>query len=272
MDFKTLIQYLSAIALALFFLIYLPWTYLSAEVLANVGLTWLYYFTLVIGILFPMYYAIGKENTAWICLGLSLILNSIIWMVLDAAQAVAAILVLIVGLLFFIAPFIENRVGNWDLIKNVFHFLKGLLLVLAVAFYANFNMDAMIGNTSANHIMPQFIYMGGGIMIAFAFILMCYGLFNILKMYTGEKVGGFFGDLAKVFYMLMVLVFLLGVLFNATSYAPLASILNYWGYAGPSASIDFFAGMAGVGNSNLGAILLIILFIYGMGKIVKKFE
>jgi len=272
MDFKTLIQYLSAIALALFFLIYLPWTFLSAEVIANVGLTWLYYFTLVIGLLFPMYYAIGKENTAWICLGLSLILNSIIWMVLDAAQAVAAILVLIVGLLFFIAPFIENRVGNWDLIKNVFHFLKGLLLVLAVAFYANFNMDDMIGNTSANHIMPQFIYMGGGIMIAFAFILMCYGLFNILKMYTGEKIGGFFGDLAKVFYMLMVLVFLLGVLFNATSYAPLASIFNYWGYTGPSASIEFFAGMAGVGNSNLGAILLIILFIYGMSKIVKKFE
>ncbi|MHA1963846.1 MAG: hypothetical protein ACXACG_06420 [Candidatus Thorarchaeota archaeon] len=268
-DFKTLIQYLSAIALALFFLIYLPWTYLSDAVLANAGLTWVYYFTLVIGLLFPMYYAIGKENTAWICLGLSLILNSIIWMALDAAQILAAVLVLLTGLLFFIAPFIENRIGNWDLMKNVFHFLKGLFLVLAVAAYAGGDLNAMIGNTSANHIMPQFIYMGGGIMIAFAFILLCYGLFNIFKMYLGDTVGGYFGDLSKVFYMLMVLVFLLGVVFNATSYP----FLNPWGYTlGTSASIDFFAGLWTVGNSNLGAILLIILFIYGMGKIVKKFE
>ena len=73
--------------------------------------------------------------------------------------------------------------------------------------------------------------------------------------------------------MLMVLVFLLGILINVTSYAPLASVFNYWTYAtGTSASIDFFVGIAGVGNSNLGAILLIILFIYGMSKIVKKFE
>ena len=269
MDFKTLIQYLSAIALALFFLIYLPWTYLSDAVLANAGLTWVYYFTLVIGLLFPMYYAIGKENTAWMCLGLSLILNSVIWMALDAAQILAAILVLLAGLLFFIAPFIENRIGNWDLVKNVFHFLKGLFLVLAVAVYAGGNLDLMIGNTSANHIMPQFIYMGGGIMIAFAFILMCYGLFNIFKMYMGEKIGGYFGDLAKVFYMLMVLVFLLGIVYNGTAYP----ILNAWGYTlGTSASIDFFAGLWALGNSNLGAILLIILFIYGMGKIAKKFE
>ena len=268
-DFNTLIQYLSAIALALFFLIYLPWTYLSDAVLANVGLTWVYYFTLVIGLLFPMYYAIGKENTAWLCLGLSLILNSIIWMALDATQIVAAILVLITGLLFFITPFIENRVGNWDLVRNLFHFLKGLFLVLAVVFYANFDLNAMIGTTSANHIMPQFIYMGGGIMIAFAFILMCYGLFNILKMYLGETVGRYFGDLAKVFYMLMVLVFLLGIVYNATAY----TFLNPWGYAtGTSASIDFFAGLSALGVTNLGAILLIILFIYGMSKIVKKFE
>ena len=268
MDFKVLIQYLSAIALALFFLIYLPWTYLSAAVLANAGLTWIYYFTLVIGLLFPMYYAIGKENTAWMCLGLSLILNSIIWMALPAANLVAAILVLLTGLLFFIAPFIESRVGNWDLMKNVFHFLKGLFLVLAVAFYANFNLDAMIGNTSANHIMPQFIYIGGGIMVAFAVTLMMYGLFNIFKMFLGDKIGAFFGDLAKIFYMLMVLVFLLGILYNVTAYPG----FNYWAYAGPSASIDFFAGLSGLGNSNLGAILLIILFIYGMGKIAKKFE
>jgi len=273
-DFKTLIQYLSAIALALFFLIYFPWTYLSGAVLTNAGLTWVYYFTLVIGLLFPMYYAIGKENTAWLCLGLSLILNSIIWMALDAAQIGAAILVLLTGLLFFIAPFIENRVGNWDLVKNIFHFLKGLFLVIAVALYAGFNLDAMIGDMSANHVMPQFIFMGGGIMIAFAFTLMCYGLFNIFKMFLGEKVGGFFGDLAKIFYMLMVLTFLIGILFNATSYISTGLIrTDPWSaYPFASGSLQFFAGLFNLGYSNLGAILLIIIFIYGMGKIASKFE
>ncbi|MFW9806437.1 MAG: hypothetical protein ACFFFK_06880 [Candidatus Thorarchaeota archaeon] len=276
-SFKTLIQYLSAVALAIFFLIYLPWTFLSDAVLANVGLTWVYYFTLVLGLLFPMYYAIGKENTAWMCLGLALMLNSIIWMAIDAAQIGAAFLVLITGFLFFIAPFLENRLGNWDLVKNVFHFLKGLFLVLAVALYANFNMDAMIGDMSANHIMPQFIFMGGGIMIAFAFTLMCYGLFNIFAMFLGEKVGAFFGDLAKIFYMLMVLTFLLGILFNGTSYIhniALGAPMNPWGATLPftSGSINFFAGLFALGNSNLGAILLLILFIYGMEKIAKKFE
>ncbi|MFW9794215.1 MAG: hypothetical protein ACFFEE_07935 [Candidatus Thorarchaeota archaeon] len=274
-DMKTLIQYLSAIALALFYLIYLPWTYMSSAVLADVMLTWVYYFTLVIGLLFPMYYAIGKENMAWICLGLSLIINSIIWMVLEAAQVAAAAMILIVGFLFFIGPFLENRVGNWDLVRNFFHFLKGLFLLLAVALYANFVIDAMIGDMSANHIMPQFIYMGGGIMVAFAVTLMLYGLFNILKMYTGDTIGGYFGDLAKIFYMLMVLVFLLGIVFNGTGYiVGLLGPANPWSATLPfaSGSIDFFAGLYLLGNSNLGGILLIILFIYGMGKIAGKFE
>ena len=274
-DIKTLIQYLSAIALALFYLIYLPWTYLSMAVLADPMLTWVYYFTLVIGLLFPMYYAIGKENMGWICLGLSLILNSVLWMALDAAQVGAAAMILIVGLLFFIGPFLKERVGNWDLVRNLFHFLKGLFLVLAVALYANFNIDAMIGATSANHIMPQFIFIGGGIMVAFAVTLMMYGLFNIFKMYTGDTLGGYFGDLSKIFYMLMVLTFLLGIIFNGTGY-----IVGFLGPANPwavtlpfaSGSLDFFAGLYLLGNSNLGGILLIILFIYGMGKIAAKFE
>ncbi len=271
-DWKTLIQYMSAIALALFFLIYLPWTYLSAAVLADPVLTWVYYFTLVIGLLFPMYYAIGKENMAWFCLGLALILDSILWMVVQAAQAAAAAMFLIVGVLFFIAPFLENRMKNWDLIKNIFHFLKGLFIVLGVALYANFDLNAMIGTTSANHVMPPFIYMGGGIMVVFGVCLLVYGLFNILKMYLGDKIGGFFGDLAKIFYMLMVLVFLLGITYNIVYYAPYGILLNYWAYAGPSASIDFFRNMSVLGTTNLGAILLIMLFIYGMGKIAKKFE
>jgi hypothetical protein len=183
-------------------------------------------------------------------------------------------MILIVGILFFIGPFLENRVGNWDLVRNAFHFLKGLFLVLAVALYANFDLDAMIGVTSANHIMPQFIYMGGGIMVAFAVTLLLYGLFNIFKMYTGDTVGGYFGDLAKIFYMLMVLVFLLGITYNGVSYAVSAFFTNPWSATLPwtSGSIGFFAGMYSLGTSNLGGILLIILFIYGMGKIASKFE
>lgn len=273
-DFKTIVQFMSAIALAIFYLIYLPWTYLSAQVLANAGLTWIYYFTLVLGLLFPMYYAIEKETMAWLCLGLSLILNSAIWMALDPLSAIPAVLVLLVGLLFFIGPFLEERVGNWDLVKNIFHFLKGLFLVLAIAFFANFNLDLMIGNTSANHIMPQFIFLGGGIMVAFAVCLMAYGLFNIFKMFLPEKIGGYFGDLAKIFYMLMVLCFLIGITFNVITYSYFAYFANYWAATLPwtSGSIGFFAGMYSLGNSNLGAILLIILYIYGMAKIAKKFE
>jgi hypothetical protein len=266
---KTLIQYLSAIALAIFYLIYLGWTALSASVLADPLWIWVYYFTLVIGLLFPMYYAIGKENIAWWCLGLSLLLNSIAWMVLRAAEAAAAAMFLIVGLLFFIAPFLESRMKNWDLTKNLFHFLEGLFIVLGIALFANFDLNAMIGNTSANHVMPQFIYMGGGIMIAFAVCLLLYGLFNIFKMYTGEKIGGYFGDLSKIFYMLMVLVFLLGITYNVIYYPG----VDHWAYvAGTSASMDFFRNMSLLGVGNLGAILLIILYIYGMGKIAKKFE
>ena len=268
-DFKTIVQYMSAIALAIFYLIYLPWTFLSFAMLSQAGLIWIYYFTLVLGLLFPMYYAIGQEKMAWICLGLTLILNSVLWMLVDATQAIAAVLVLIVGVLYFIAPLLEDRMGNWDMIKNVFHFLKGLLLVLAIAFYAAFNLDAMIGITSANHIMPSFIFIGGGLMVAFAVCLMVYGLFNLFKMFLPETIGGFFGDLAKIFYMLMVLVFLLGILYNVTAYP----FFNAWAYtAGTSASMDFFAGLIGLGVSNLGAILFIILFIYGMAKIAKKFE
>ena len=274
-DFKTIIQYMSAIALAIFYLIYLPWTYLSAAVLTNAGLTWIYYFTLVLGLLFPMYYAIEKETMAWICLGLSIIVNSAIWMALEPLMAIPAVLVLVVGLLFFIGPFLEERVGNWDLVKNLFHFLKGLLLVIAIFLYAGpLGIDGMIGNTSMNHIMPQFIFLGGGIMAAFAVCLMIYGLFNIFKMFLPETIGGYFGDLAMIFYMLMVLTFLIGITFNALTYSYFAYFANYWTATIPwtSGSIGFFAGMYNLGNSNLGAILLIILYIYGMAKIAKKFQ
>ncbi|MGY5859866.1 MAG: hypothetical protein RTU63_10895 [Candidatus Thorarchaeota archaeon] len=267
-DFKTIVQYMSAIALAIFYLVYLPWTYLSMAMLAEAGLIWIYYFTLVIGLLFPMYYAIGQEKMAWMCLGLTIILNSVLWLIVEAAQALPAVLVLIVGVLYFLAPLLEDRMGNWDMIKNVFHFLKGLLLVLAIFLYAG-TIDGMVGITSMNHIMPSFIFIGGGLMVAFAVCLMVYGLFNLFKMFLPGKIGEIFGDLGKIFYMLMVLVFLLGILYNVSAYP----FLNAWVYTlGTSASIDFFAGLYALGVGNLGAILFIILFIYGMAKIAKKFE
>ncbi|MGY5872952.1 MAG: hypothetical protein RTV72_11945 [Candidatus Thorarchaeota archaeon] len=269
-DFKTIVQYMSAIALAIFYLVYLPWTFLSFAMLSEAGLIWIYYFTLVLGLLFPMYYAIGQEKMAWMCLGLTLILNSVLWLMVEAAQALPAVLVLIVGVLYFLAPLLEDRMGNWDMIKNVFHFLKGLLLVLAIFLYAGAaGIDGMIGVTSMNHVMPSFIFIGGGLMVAFAVCLMIYGLFNLFKMFLPGQIGDIFGDLGKIFYMLMVLVFLLGILYNVSAYP----FLNPWLYTyGTSASIDFFAGLNGLGVGNLGAILFIILFIYGMAKIAKKFE
>jgi hypothetical protein len=185
---------------------------------------------------------------------------------------------LILGLLFFIGPLVEPRMSNWDLWKNVFHILKGFFMILAAGFYANWSsLDALVGETSWNHVLPQFIYLGGGIAVVFGFVLLAYGLFNILSMITGDKLGAFMSDLAKIFYMLMVLVFLLGVTYNATSYiSTLFAIapVNPWGVALPfdSASIGFFGGMFGLGSSNLGAILLIVVFLYGMSKIVKKYE
>lgn len=268
-DFKTLIQYLSSIALVLFFLIYMPWTALSA-LTTDPGLIWIYYFTLVLGLLFPMYYAIGEENMAWYVLGLSILINAGLWMAVEPTQMAAAAMILLVGLLFFIGPLIEPRVGNWDLIKNLFHFLKGLFIVLAAGFQAAWILDDFIGVTSINHVMPQFLFIGGGLFVVFGIVLLLYGLFNILTMYMGETIGKYFGQLAKIFYMLMVLVFLLGITYNAIYY-PLAG--NPWGAVLPfPASINFFANMLGLGMSNLGSILLIILYIYGMGKIAEKFQ
>lgn len=269
---KTLVQYMSAIALALFYMMYIPWTSMSAALTNDPTFIWIYYFTLVIGLLFPMYYAIGKENMAWICLGLSIMINSVLWMLLDATAVFPAALVLFAGFLFFLGPIIEGKVGNWDLIKNVFHFLKGLLLVIAIFLFAGAaGLDGMIGASSMNHVMPQFLYVGGGIMVAFAVCLMVYGLFKIFKMFLPEKIGGFFGDLANIFYMLMVISFLLGIVYNISAYPAVSAWVPPY-VTGVSTSMDFFRDMAAIGTGNLGAILLIILFIYGMGKIAKKFE
>ncbi len=265
-NFKTIILYLSAVALVLFYLLYTPWTALSSYAATMGAEVWVYYFALVLGLLFPLYYAIGQENMAWIVFGLAIIVNAIVWLIVVPADAAAAVLILLVGLLYFLAPILEPRMGNWDLIKNIFHILKGLFIILAAGFYANWVLDDFIGTTSINHIMPPFLYMGGGLLVVFGIVLFCYGLFKLFKKYTGETIGKFFGDLAKIFYILMVLVFLLGITYNVTAYV----FLNAWGAVSFPTSIDFFADMAIIGVGNLGAILLIVLYIYGMGRIAEK--
>ncbi|MHA1479993.1 MAG: hypothetical protein ACTSQZ_01025 [Candidatus Thorarchaeota archaeon] len=270
MDFKSLIAYLSAVALALFYLVYMPWTAMSAFPM-DVGVLWIYYFTLVLGLLFPLYYAIGKENMAWHVLGLSIILNSVVLMLQTSGNwLIAGVMTLLFGVFVFLGPILEKMMAdNWDMIKNILHILKGLFIILAVAFYADFNMDNMIGNTSFNHAMPQFLFFGGGLFVAFGVILLAYGLFKLLGSFIGGTIADYFGELSKVFYILMVLVFLLGITFNVAYYAGAA---NYWAFVTLPTSIEFFAFLATVGSSNLGAILLIILYIYGMNKIVKKNE
>ncbi len=263
MDTKTMILYLSSIALALFYLVYMPYTALSALV-TDPGLLWIYYFTLVLGLVFPLYYAIGDESTAWICLGLAVILNSVLWMMVQAAQMMAALMTLIVGVLLFLQPILEKRMKNWDLMKNVFHILIGLFIILAAGFYANWLLPAFIGATSYNHYMPQFLFMGGALFVVYAFVLLLYGLFNIIGMKTGGKAKDFIGKLAKLFYMLLVLVYLIGITYNIIAYT---GTFN-WG-AVTATPIVFFAGW-GLGGQVLGSILLLLVYLYGLGKIAEK--
>jgi hypothetical protein len=188
---------------------------------------------------------------------------------MQPAYLISGVMTLLVGLFFFLGPILERMMANnWDLIKNLLHILKGLFIILAVGAYANWDLDAFIGNMSFNHAMPQFLFMGGGLFVAFGIILFAYGLFKILAGYTGDMIGGYFEDLSKVFYILMVLVFLLGITFNVSYYAG----INHWGAASFPTPIEFFSFMWAIGLSNLGAILLLILYIYGMFRIVKKFE
>ncbi|MHA2424883.1 MAG: hypothetical protein ACXAEF_08850 [Candidatus Thorarchaeota archaeon] len=266
-NFKDLILYLSAVALALFYLIYMPWTGMSAIAFDAVTL-WIYYFTLVLGLLFPLYYAIGREDMAWYVLGLSIIFNSVLLILQGGTWVLSGVFILLVGVFFFIGPILEKMMANnWDMIKNVLHILRGLFIILAVGAYAGWDLDLFIGNTSFNHAMPQFLFMGGGLFVAFGIIIFMYGLLKLLAGFLGDTIGGYFKDLANVFYILMVLVFLLGITFNVSYYPG----INHWAAAIPfPTSIQFFANMALVGYSTLGAILLIILYIYGMHKIVEK--
>lgn len=266
MNFKMTILYLSAVVLVLFYLLYTPWTAISAYASGMGAEVWVYYFALVLGLLFPVYYALGHENMAWLVLGLAIIINSIVWMFVEPTAAAEVVLILAIGILFLLDPILELRMDDWELVKNLIHISKGLFAILAAGFYASWVLDDFIGRLSINHIMPPFIYLGGGLFVVFGIVLLAYGLFRLLKMFTGETISKFFDNLAKIFYVLMVIVFLLGITYNVTTYI----FLNAWGAVSFPTSIDFFADMSAVGNSSLGAILLIILYIHGMYRIVEK--
>ncbi len=273
LNVKSLVIYLSGIALAMFFLNYMPWTSLSAfTTTMNPAFQWVYYFAIVIGLLFPLFYSMGEDELAWYCLGLSILVSAIVWMVVQPAQIAAALMTLLLGVFFFITPIVQKRVKNWDLVKNIFHILEGLFIVLATGFYANWILDAFVGYTSYNHVMPQFLFIGGGLTVMFGGILLVYGLFNILTMKTSGVFNNYFGRIAKGFYMLMVVVFLLGILYNEVVYAVAAGVVNPWPQYTPPfpTSIGFFTGLSGLGLTNLGAFLIIMLFVYGMSKIVEK--
>lgn len=108
--FKDIILYLAAVALVLFYLVYMPWTAMSVIADANILSLWMYYFALVLGILFPLYYAIGKENMAWIVLGLSIMVNSLVMFFVPAPNEflLPGVMTLILGLLFLLGPILDS--------------------------------------------------------------------------------------------------------------------------------------------------------------------
>ncbi|MFX1262738.1 MAG: hypothetical protein ACFFAZ_11665 [Promethearchaeota archaeon] len=266
LNFKIIVLHLSAIALVLFYLLYTPWTALSAYATVMGAEIWAYYAAILLGMLFPLYYAMGKENMAWLVLGLAIIINSIVWLFVEVTAAAEVLLILSIGILLFLGSILERRTDEGELVKSLFQTSRGLFIVLAAGFYANWALNDFVGPLSINHIMPPFIYMGGGLFAIFGIVLFANGLFKLLKMFTGETNSRLFDNLAKVSYVLMVIVFLLGITYNVTTYV----FLNAWGAVSFPTSIDFFADISAVGNSSLGAILLIILYICGMYRIVER--
>ncbi|MHA1636888.1 MAG: hypothetical protein ACTSUO_05175 [Candidatus Thorarchaeota archaeon] len=289
-NFSAMVKYLAAFALVLFYLMYLPYT-LTTGFLAtanyNPVLMWLYYFSLVIGLLVPLYFGLGKENMMWLLLGLSIILNSVVVLgSLDvmtladpAMMSIAAIVTLIVGLIWFLQPFLEDKFSNWDFMKALFQLINGLLLTLGAVFFAmalsaTWDLDSLLFGASYNHIMPQFLFLGGGLTIAWGIVLFLYGLFKILQVYMPGKLGELFEDLIKIFYTLLIIVFLIGVTYNVMMFTVSSALVNPWmGIltmgAFPS-SIAFFVAFWAIGVSTLVAFLLVLLYITGIVKIVEK--
>ncbi len=273
-ELNTVIKYLSGFALALFFLVYLPWTALSAYWVAmqtiSPALLWVYYFTLLLGLLSPIFYSIDETNIARYSLGLAIALNSVLWVLVDSIQTPAAATTFLVGALLFLEPVLKRLLKNWSLVKNIVRMLEGALIVVAVAFYSGGSLANFIGYTSYNHVMPQFIFIGGGLTVVFAVVLFIYSLLNLLASKMTGHIGDFINKIVYVFYLLLVLVFLLGVTYNLVGYVPYASSNDPWNGVPFPTSIEFFRGLFLLGASNLGTVLLIVLYIYGMNKIAER--
>lgn len=285
MDFNTILKYLTGIGLVFFYLMYMPFTLTSAftsVVGFNPGLTWLYYFSLVLGLLVPLYFGMGKENMMWYFLGLSILLNSVIVIAQVPELAAAGAVTLIVGFLFFLMPILKTKVSNWDFVKNILQLLCGLLLTMGAVLFAwglnpSFTLDELLLPASFNHMMPQFLFLGGGLTVAWGIVLFLYALFKILKEVGGEKLGVIFEDLIKIFYTFLILIFLIGVTYNVMVFAPQALALSPWLGIVPMGTfpssiqffIDFFVSVF-LGIGTLIAFLFIFLYILGVSKIAAK--
>ena len=282
LSLKTIIGYVTAFGLVFFYLMYMPTTMTSAFTTIsgyNVGLLWLYYFTLVLGLLIPLYFAIEDEKMAILLLGLSILLNSIIVMAsMPAEMAVVGGLTLIVGLLFFLQPLLEDRMAdNWDLIKPIFQLIIGLLIIISSVAFAMatvpvWSMENLLLPASYNHLMPQFMFLGGGLTVVYGVLLFLYALIKLFIKYN--VLVSVFGNMKKLLYMLLVLVFLIGLTYDVMIYPILG---NAWativtGYTGvfPS-SIQFFISFFNVlAFSMLLSFLLIFLYIFGVSKMAEK--
>jgi hypothetical protein len=282
LSLKTIIGYVTAFGLVFFYLMYMPTTMTSAFTTIsgyNVGLLWLYYFTLVLGLLIPLYFAIEDEKMAILLLGLSILLNSLIVMItLPTTMAVVGGLTFIVGLLFFLQPLLEDRMAdNWDLIKPIFQLIIGLLIMVSSVAFAMatvplWTLENLLQPASYNHLMPQFIYLGGGLTVVYGVLLFLYALLKLFIKYN--FLANVFGNLKKIFYMLLVLVFLIGLTYDVMIYPVLGSAWStiVTGYTGvfPS-SIQFFISFFNVlAFSLLLSLLLIFLYIFGVSKMAER--
>ncbi|MHA1959336.1 MAG: hypothetical protein ACW99U_03855 [Candidatus Thorarchaeota archaeon] len=283
-EFKTIIGSMTAVGLIFFFLMYMPWTLTSGFTAVsgfNPVLVWMYYFTLVLGLMIPLYYSMDKKNMAYICLGLSIMINSVIVMVGVPALALAGAVTLVVGLLYFLMPFLETRMANWEDIKNILQLLIGLFIVLgAVTFALGVNPSATIDDllltNSYNHMMPHFLFFGGGLTIVFGVLLFLSSLFKLFVKFG--LLASIFEPLIKIFYTFTALVFMIGVTYNVLAYAPLAGIAYPWtgvvtvGTFPSSIQffIDFFSLASLLGVQLLLGFLLLAFYIWSISRIAEK--
>ncbi|UCE09355.1 MAG: hypothetical protein JSW61_10295 [Candidatus Thorarchaeota archaeon] len=284
MDFKAIIGSMTAVGLMFFYLMYMPWTLTSgytAVAGANFVLVWMYYFTLVLGLMIPLYYSMDRKDMAYICLGLSIMINSVVVLVAVPALVIAGVVTLIVGLLYFLMPILEPRMANWEFIKMIIQLLIGLLIVLGAVFFAlglnpSATIDDLLLVNSYNHMMPHFLFFGGGLTVVFGILLFLSSLFKLFVKFG--ILARLFEPLIKIFYTFTALVFMIGVTYNVLAYVPLAGLVYPWtgvitvGTFPSSIQffIDFFSGASFLGVQLLLGFLLLAFYIWTITRIGAK--